>query len=218
LGVPTIGDRIAQTVVAGVLEAKAEPVFHPDSYGYRPGRSAIDAVGRCRERCWKADWVIDLDIRAFFDSVPWDLVLKAVAAHTDPSQSWVLLYVRRWLAAPLQLPDGTRRERDRGIPQGSSVSPVLANLFLHYAFDVWMARSRAPASVWIVPAWGVDLGGGPRKQVNTAPVDHGVLYASRSTKVPCSFLHHPLSLPPCLIRPAWKPSARAPPRTKSAAW
>lgn len=117
LGVPTIGDRIAQTVVAGVLEAKAEPVFHPDSYGYRPGRSAIDAVGRCRERCWKADWVIDLDIRAFFDSVPWDLVLKAVAAHTDPSQSWVLLYVRRWLAAPLQLPDGTRRERDRGRPR-----------------------------------------------------------------------------------------------------
>jgi len=141
LGVPTIGDRIAQTVVAGVLEKKAEPVFHPDSYGYRPGRSAIDAVGRCRERCWKADWVIDLDIRAFFDSVPWDLVLKAVAAHTDPSQSWVLLYVRRWLAAPLQLPDGTRRERDRGTPQGSSVSPVLANLFLHYAFDAWMARN-----------------------------------------------------------------------------
>ncbi|MFE7713375.1 reverse transcriptase domain-containing protein [Streptomyces sp. NPDC057486] len=123
LGVPTIGDRIAQTVVAGVLEAKAEPVFHPDSYGYRSGRSATDAVGRCRERCWKADWVIDLDIRAFFDSVPWDLVLKAVAAHTDPSQSWVLLYVRRWLAAPLQLPDGTQRERTRGTPQGSSVTP-----------------------------------------------------------------------------------------------
>ncbi|MBF8193733.1 reverse transcriptase [Nonomuraea sp. K274] len=120
LGVPTIGDRIAQTVVARVLERKAEPVFHPDSYGYRPGRSAIDAVGRCRERCWKAGWVIDLDIRTFFDSVPWDLVLKAVAAHTDPSQSWVLLYVRRWLAAPLQLPDGTRRERNRGTPQGSS--------------------------------------------------------------------------------------------------
>ncbi|MFB7323870.1 group II intron reverse transcriptase/maturase [Streptomyces sp. NPDC093064] len=141
LGVPTVGDRIAQTVVAGVLEGKAEPVFHPDSYGYRPGRSAIDAVGRCRERCWKADWVIDLDIRAFFDSVPWDRVLKAVAAHADRSQSWVVLYVKRWLQAPLQLPDGTLRERDRGTPQGSAVSPVLANLFLHYAFDAWMART-----------------------------------------------------------------------------
>jgi group II intron reverse transcriptase/maturase len=125
-------------VVAQVLEAKAEPVFHPDSYGYRPGRSAIDAVAVCRRRCWRADWVIDLDISAFFDSVPWDLVLKAVSAHTD--QPWVVLYVRRWLQAPLQRPDGTLVQRDRGTPQGSSVSPVLANLFLHYAFDAWMAR------------------------------------------------------------------------------
>lgn len=138
LGVPSVSDRIAQTVVARVLEEKAETVFHPDSYGYRPGRSAIDAVGQCRRRCWKADWVIDLDVSAFFDSVRWDLVLKAVAAHTD--QPWVLLYVRRWLQAPLQLPDGSLRQRDRGTPQGSSVSPVLANLFLHYAFDAWMAR------------------------------------------------------------------------------
>jgi RNA-directed DNA polymerase len=138
LGVPTVGDRIAQTVVAGVLEAKAEPVFHPDSYGYRPGRSAIDAVSQCRRRCWKADWVIDLDISAFFDSVPWDLVLKAVSANTD--QPWVVLYVRRWLSAPLQRPDGTLVQRDRGTPQGSSASPILANLFLHYAFDAWMAR------------------------------------------------------------------------------
>jgi group II intron reverse transcriptase/maturase len=128
-------------VAARVLEQKVEPIFHPDSYGYRPGRSAIDAVGRCRVRCWNTDWVIDLDIRAFFDSVPWELVTKAVAAHTDPSQSWVVLYVRRWLQAPLQLPDGTLRERDRGTPQGSAVSPVLANLFLHYAFDAWMARA-----------------------------------------------------------------------------
>src|SRR4051794_6487191 len=139
LGVPTVADRIAQTVVAGVLERGAEPVFHPDSHGYRPGRSAIDAVAACRERCWRHDWVIDLDIRKFFDSVPWDLMLKAVAAHTD--QSWVLLYVRRWLAAPLQLPDGTLQQRDRGTPQGSAVSPILANLFLHYAFDAWMART-----------------------------------------------------------------------------
>jgi len=129
LGVPTVADRIAQTVVARRLEEKVEPIFHPDSYGYRPGRSALDAVATCRKRCWKTDWVIDLDIQKFFDSVPWDLVVKAVEAHTD--QPWVLLYVKRWLVAPLQLPDGSLRERDRGTPQGSAVSPVLANLFLH---------------------------------------------------------------------------------------
>ena len=138
LGVPTVADRIAQTVVARVLERRAEPIFHPDSDGYRPGRSAIDAVAQCRDRCWRHDWVIDLDIQKFFDSVPWDLILKAVDAHTD--LPWVLLYVQRWLAAPLQLPDGTLQQRDRGTPQGSSVSPILANLFLHYAFDAWMAR------------------------------------------------------------------------------
>ena len=101
LGVPTVADRIAQTVVRMYLEPKVEPVFHPDSYGYRPGRSALDAVAACRQRCWRADWVIDLDIRAFFDSVPWDLVLKAVAHHTT-DQRWILLYVERWLKAPLQ--------------------------------------------------------------------------------------------------------------------
>jgi RNA-directed DNA polymerase len=138
LGVPTVADRIAQTVVAGVLEERAERLFHPDSYGYRPKRSALDAVAACRRRCWETDWVIDLDIRKFFDSVPWDLVVKAVQAVTD--RPWVVLYVRRWLQAPLRLPDGTLRQRDRGTPQGSSVSPVLANLFLHYAFDAWMAR------------------------------------------------------------------------------
>src|SRR5436190_1422275 len=139
LGVPTVADRIAQTVVARRLEAKVEPIFHPDSYGYRPNRSALDAVTACRQRCWKSKWVVDLDIRSFFDSVPWELVVKAVAAHsTDP---WVLLYVKRWLAAPLQLPNGSLQRRDRGTPQGSAVSPVLANLFLHYAFDAWMART-----------------------------------------------------------------------------
>jgi RNA-directed DNA polymerase len=139
LGVPTIADRIAQTVVAARLEEKVEPIFHPDSYGYRPGRSALDAVGTCRVRCWKYDWVIDLDVQKFFDSVSWDLVVKAVAAHTD--LPWVLLYVKRWLAAPIQLPDGTLQDRDRGTPQGSAISPLLANLFLHYAFDAWMART-----------------------------------------------------------------------------
>jgi RNA-directed DNA polymerase len=138
LGVPTIADRVAQTVVARRLEAKVEPIFYPSSYGYRPGRSALDAVAACRQRCWKADWVVDLDIQKFFDSVPWDLIVKAVEANTD--QPWVILFVKRWLEAPIRMPDGTLQQRDRGTPQGSAVSPVLANLFLHYAFDVWMAR------------------------------------------------------------------------------
>src|SRR5436190_17045776 len=138
LGVPAVADRVAQTVAAMELERKVEPIFHRDSYGYRPGRSALDAVAACRSRCWKTDWVIDLDIRKFFDSVPWDLVVKAVEANTD--LPWVVLYVRRWLQAPLMLPDGSLQARDRGTPQGSAVSPVLANLFLHYAFDLWMAR------------------------------------------------------------------------------
>ena len=142
--VPTVADRIAQTVAARRLEAKVEPIFHPDSYGYRPGRSALDAVAACRRRCWMRDWVIDLDVQAFFDSVPWDLMVKAVAAHTtDP---WVVLYVKRWLAAPLALADGTLQQRERGTPQGSAISPVLANLFMHYAFDAWMAREFP--SVW----------------------------------------------------------------------
>ncbi|GAA1933542.1 group II intron reverse transcriptase/maturase [Streptantibioticus ferralitis] len=145
LGVPTVADRVAQTVVAAHLEERVEPVFHLDSYGYRPSRSALNAVEVCRRRCWEYDWVIDLDIRKFFDSVRWDLVLKAVEAHTDAR--WVTLYVKRWLAAPLQLPDGSLLERDRGTPQGSSVSPVLANLFLHYAFDAWLAR-EFPAVVF----------------------------------------------------------------------
>jgi RNA-directed DNA polymerase len=138
LGVPTVADRIAQTVVAAHLERRVEPMFHPDSYGYRPNRSALDAVGTCRRRCWEYNWVIDLDIRKFFDSVRWDLVIKAVEAHTDAR--WVVLYVKRWLAAPLQQLDGTLQARDRGTAQGSSVSPVLANLFMHYAFDTWLAR------------------------------------------------------------------------------
>jgi len=139
LGVPTVADRIAQTVVRGYLEPGVEPFFHPDSYGYRPGRSALDAVGVCRERCWRSDWVLDMDIRAFFDSVSWDLVLKAVAHHTD--QRWIVLYVERWLKAPLQQEDGSLVERDRGTPQGSAISPLLANMFLHYAFDAWIART-----------------------------------------------------------------------------
>jgi RNA-directed DNA polymerase len=138
LGVPSVADRIAQTVAAMALEPEVEKIFHPDSYGYRPRKSALDAVGACRERCWRTDWVIDLDIKGFFGNLDHDLVLKAVAHHTD--QKWVLLYVRRWLKAPLQRPDSTLAARDRGSPQGSAISPLLANLFMHYAFDAWMGR------------------------------------------------------------------------------
>jgi RNA-directed DNA polymerase len=139
LGIPTVADRVAQTVVKMVLEPKVEPVFHPDSYGYRPGKSALDAVGVARKRCWKFDWVVDLDIKAFFDSLDHALVERAVAHHTDAP--WVRLYISRWLRAPVQMPDGTLDTRTKGTPQGGVISPLLANLYLHYAFDRWMRRT-----------------------------------------------------------------------------
>jgi RNA-directed DNA polymerase len=138
LGIPNVVDRVAQTAAAMALEPSVEKVFHGDSYGYRPRRSALDAVAVCRERCWKHDWVLDLDIKSFFDSVPWDLMLRAVARHTD--QKWVLMYVERWLEAPMRMADGTLVPRVKGTPQGSPISPALANLFLHYALDAWMVR------------------------------------------------------------------------------
>jgi RNA-directed DNA polymerase len=138
LGVPTVQDRIAQTVAVAYLEPLVEPVFHPDSYGYRPGRSPLDAVATCRRRCWQYAWAIDLDIEGFFDNLDHDLILKAVAHHTD--DKWILLYVQRWLTAPMRQPDGSVTARDRGSAQGASISPLLANLFMHYAFDTWMAR------------------------------------------------------------------------------
>jgi group II intron reverse transcriptase/maturase len=138
LGIPNVVDRIAQTAAAMALEPSVEPMFHEDSYAYRPGRAPVDAVTVCRERCFRKDWVVDLDIRAFFDSVPWDLMLRAVVHHTD--QKWVVLYVERWLKAPMQRPDGSLVQRVKGTPQGSPISPVLANLFLHYGLDAWMVR------------------------------------------------------------------------------
>ena len=122
LGVPNVADRIAQTAVAMLLEARLEPIFHPDSYGYRPGRSALDALAVTRKRCWRQAWVVDLDIRAFFDSVPHDLLLKGVAHHTD--DRWVLLYIARWLVAPVPMPDGTIIAREKGTPQGSLCAAV----------------------------------------------------------------------------------------------
>ena len=140
LGIPTVSDRIAQTVVKQYLEPLVEPVFHGDSYGYRPGRSPHDALAVARQRCWRHDWVLDLDIKGFFDNIDWELLMRAVRRHTD--SAWVLLYIERWLRAPVSMPDGTLVGRERGTPQGGVVSPILANLFLHYAFDRWMKENN----------------------------------------------------------------------------
>ena len=144
LGVPTVADRIAQTVVAKRIEERVEGIFHPDSYAYRPNKSALDAVGKARERCWRHSWVIDLDIRAFFDSLDWELLMKAVSVHVK--EAWMLLYIKRWLTAPAIGSDGVEQSRSSGTPQGGVVSPVLANLFLHYAFDAWMKRTYPEVS------------------------------------------------------------------------
>lgn len=139
LGIPTVSDRIAQMVVKLYLEPVIDPQFHPDSYGYRPGKSAIDAVGAARKRCWRYDYVIDLDIKGFFDNLDHELVMKAVKKHTD--SKWMLLYIERWLKAPAQDKEGKLENRTKGTPQGGVISPLLANLFLHYAFDEWMKRN-----------------------------------------------------------------------------
>ena len=139
LGIPTISDRIAQMIAKMYLEPKVEPHFHVDSYGYRPKKSALDAVGVARQRCWRYDWCVDLDIKGFFDNLDHELVMRAVSKHTDCK--WILLYVERWLQAPAQQPDGTFVNRDKGTPQGGVVSPLISNLFLHYAFDKWMEKN-----------------------------------------------------------------------------
>ena len=140
LGIPTVADRVAQTVVKRILEPLVEPHFHDDSYGYRPNKSALDAVGRARQRCWRHPWVLDLDIKAFFDSIDSNLLMRAVRKHTDCA--WVLLFIERWLKAPEQMEDGSLIARERGTPQGGVISPLLANLFLHYTFDLWMRRNH----------------------------------------------------------------------------
>jgi RNA-directed DNA polymerase len=139
LGIPTIGDRIAQAVVKQYLEPIVEPEFHEDSYGYRPERSALDAVGQARRRCWRDDWVLDLDISKFFDTLDHRLLMRAVKRFT--TCKWVLLYIRRWLQAAVQLPDGTLQARNVGTPQGGVISPLLANIFLHLGFDLWMKEN-----------------------------------------------------------------------------
>jgi RNA-directed DNA polymerase len=145
LGVPTVADRVAQMVVKMTFEPAVEPIFLDDSYGYRPGKSALDAVGVTRKRCWRYDWVLEFDIKGLFDNINHELLLRAVHKHT--ACKWVRLYLARWLKAPMQLADGTLVPRTKGTPQGGVVSPVLSNLFLHYAFDVWMARTF-PGMPW----------------------------------------------------------------------
>ena len=138
LGIPTVSDRIAQMVVKSRLEPEVEPLFVPDSYGYRPRKSALEAVGQARQRCWEYDWVIDLDIKGFFDNIDHELMDRAVRKHAK--DEWAILYIERWLKAPLQEEGGQLVEREQGTPQGGVVSPLLANLFLHYTFDLWMRR------------------------------------------------------------------------------
>lgn len=143
LGVPTIGDRVAQMVTKLYFEPYVEPIFHKDSYGYRPGKSAIDAVGQARQRCWKFNYVIEFDIKGLFDNIDHDLLKKAVRKHVK--EPWIEIYVDRWLKAPFMDGNGIVIKRECGTPQGGVISPVLANLFLHYAFDVWIARSYPDA-------------------------------------------------------------------------
>ena len=145
LGIPTVADRIAQMVAKAYFEPTVEPHFLPDSYGYRPGKSAIDAVAVTRKRCWRYDWVLEFDIKGLFDNIDHNLLLRAVRKHTDIK--WVILYIERWLKAPFQMTSGERIERMSGTPQGGVISPVLSNLFLHYVFDVWMSRKR-PQNPW----------------------------------------------------------------------
>ena len=138
LGVPSVSDRVAQMVVKLIFEPCVEPHFLPDSYGYRPKKSALDAVGVTRTRCWKYDWVVEFDIKGLFDNIDHDLLRKAVRKHTD--NKLVLLYVERWLKTPMQFPDGSLQEKTKGVMQGGVISPVLSNLFLHYVFDLWMTK------------------------------------------------------------------------------
>lgn len=136
LGVPTVTDRIAQMVVKLAFESHVEPHFKEDSYGYRPNKSALDAVEITRQRCWRYDWLLEFDIRGLFDNIDHELLMKAVRKHTD--NRWVILYIERWLKVPMQMADGAMVARSTGTPQGGVISPLLSNLFLHYVYDVWM--------------------------------------------------------------------------------
>jgi RNA-directed DNA polymerase len=145
LGIPTVQDRVAQMVVRMEFEPQVEPHFSPNSYGYRPNKSALEAIGKTRERCWQIPWVLEFDIKGLFDNIDHGLMMKAVRKHTE--NRWVILYIERFLKAPMQMPDGTIKARNQGTPQGGVISPILSNLFMHYAFDKWMQR-RYPKNLW----------------------------------------------------------------------
>lgn len=146
LGIPTIADRVAQMVVRMNFEPQVEPIFYENSYGYRPNRSAIEAIGVTRERSWKMPWLIEFDIKGLFDNIDHELMMRAVRKHTE--NKWIILYIERILKAPMQMPDGTLKERTAGTPQGGIISPVLANLYMHYAFDHWISKQR-PWNPWV---------------------------------------------------------------------
>ena len=141
LGIPTVGDRIAQGVVKDYLEPILEPLFSVSSFGYRPGRSAHDALAQCEHNCKQYAWVVDLDIKGFFDNISHEWMMKMVHHHTP--EKWVLLYIERWLKAGVEQADGSIEVRMKGTPQGGVISPLLANLYLHHAFDMWMSRHFA---------------------------------------------------------------------------
>lgn len=145
LGVPSVSDRVAQMIVKLTFEPIVEPFFHHDSYGYRPRKSALDAVGITRKRCWKYDWVLEFDIKGLFDNIDHKLMMRAVRHHTKCK--WTIMYIERWLTAPIRMPDGSLIQRSKGTPQGGVISPVLSNLFLHYVFDMWMGRTF-PSNPW----------------------------------------------------------------------
>ncbi len=146
LGIPTVEDRIAQMVVKIYLEPNVEKIFHEDSYGYRPNKSAIQAIGVLRERCWRKDWVVDFDIKGLFDNIRHDYLIEMVKRHTN--EQWIVLYIERWLKTPFKMQDGTIVERPAGTPQGGVISPVLANLFMHYVFDDFMSK-EFPNIPWV---------------------------------------------------------------------
>lgn len=136
LGIPTVSDRIAQGVVKDYLEPSLETIFHPSSFGYRPGRSAHDALKQCQDNCIKYAWVIDVDIKGFFDNISHDIMLQLLQQHTK--DKWVMLYAERWLKAGVEQEDGSIIARTKGTPQGGVISPLFANIYLHHAFDKWM--------------------------------------------------------------------------------
>jgi RNA-directed DNA polymerase len=145
LKIPTVGDRICQMVAKLVLEPQVEPIFLADSYGYRPNKSALEAIEETRQRCWREDWVLEFDIQGLFDNIPHDLLMKAVSKHTQ--EKWLILYIERWLKASSEQNNGSRGLRGKGIAQGGVISPVLSNLFLHYVFDKWMEKQH-PQKRW----------------------------------------------------------------------